>query len=223
MTVIDRLGGSWNAALESVGLATSTIPEGFGAARYSASDFEEALRKFIRISRADGTPTSYKEYEEWVRSQRSEGHNHPSGPSVRLVYPNWNDALRTSGDRSGVNRVTERVREDAKSGAEIKAQAQVIEVAEREITERAEAGTLTPAQAANYQNQIDAATAQIEFYDAEEARWADQKSQWEKAGEQADKQFSINLWLAIAVGAGSVIVPIIVWALETFGPQSGGH
>ncbi|MET4639565.1 sigma factor-like helix-turn-helix DNA-binding protein [Mycetocola sp. 2940] len=218
LTVSRRLGGSWNAALSSLGIKTQSAPEGFGAAQYTRSELARTIRDFI----ASGVGTAYADYEQWVQTEKGSGRVRPSGPSVRYAYGSWNDAVRSGGDAERVDRVTERrLRKPA-------TQSTLDELIEHEEGERerlsdelmrqAESGKLTPELLESIEHQKAVATATLHRYRQEGERWDEQVRRWAKQDTQGDRQFKINLWLAVAIGASAAIAPMVVWWLDRLFP-----
>ena len=215
LTVSKRLGGSWNAALSSLGIATQEAPQGFGAAQYSPEEYAEAVRNFV----AAGVGNTYGDYEAWVQSEQQEGRSRPSGPSVRNIYGSWNLALRSGGDPSMVDRVTERrgrVSAETAIGDLVRQKEEEYDELQTRLESLAESGELTPEMLASIEQQKALTTATLRRYEQEEERWKAQESRWAEQDIHGARQFRINLWLAIGVGASSAVAPLFVWVLDFF-------
>lgn len=103
-TILKRSSGSWNAALQSAGLAVSARarPSGFGTARFTAEQFRAALRDFTGGGAREGFTTSYQSYLDWRKLQQQRGRTDlPSGPSIRNSYGSWSEALKREGVQPG--------------------------------------------------------------------------------------------------------------------------
>lgn len=99
-TALKRAGGSWNAALSQAGLATSAKPQaaGFGKARFSAEQFQAAIRDFNAACEDAGSAPTYQAYGQWQRGQKQQGRSdRPSGAAIRNTYGSWKAALASDG------------------------------------------------------------------------------------------------------------------------------
>lgn len=96
ITLLKRAGGSWNQALKSAGLATSTQqrPKGFGVATFTPEQFDIAIEDYKNDAKEAGFATKYDNYLEWRKYHLSKGRtNLPSGPAVRNHYGSWSKAI----------------------------------------------------------------------------------------------------------------------------------
>lgn len=228
LTVANRLGGSWNKALESVNMTTSDVPVGFGAAQFPAKEYQAAIQDFKTYAAVDNTGSTYDDYIAWVEREKRENRTRPSGPSLRANFPSFNEAMRHDGSAQKLNRVTERRQRtesvstdsSAPEAELIRAKEDEISRIEEELEARSEAGTLTNEEADALRQQSQLAEATIVRYKQEGQRWEQQKLQWVENDKQGKRQFRINLIMALAVGVGAAAAPIIVWFLQTFGPKA---
>lgn len=95
-TALKRAGGSWNAALEQAGLATSSTPKNstFGKARFTAEDFQSAVADFAAAADDAGSAATYQGYVKWQGEQKLRGRSdRPSGAAIRNAYGSWSAAL----------------------------------------------------------------------------------------------------------------------------------
>jgi hypothetical protein len=93
-TVTKRFGG-WNEALEAMGVGTTTQGRPKGLLKFTREDYDDAVRDFCFYASALEINATYAGYDAWVKQEIAEGHERPSGASVRNVYGTWMDAVRS--------------------------------------------------------------------------------------------------------------------------------
>ncbi|WP_168625649.1 hypothetical protein [Cryobacterium sp. BB307] len=98
-TIIKRFGG-WNQAMLAMGIATANRGRSKGLVQFKESDYENALVDFCEYAEVSSTSLSFANYELWARTETDQGNRRPSGASIRNVYGNWLDALRTVRQRA---------------------------------------------------------------------------------------------------------------------------
>ena len=87
-------GGAWNDALDAVGIPTAKTGRARGSSRFSHDDFRKAMTDFSKAS----DNRSYKAYEDWVKTERAQGREHPAGATVRNTFGTWSEAMRLAMD-----------------------------------------------------------------------------------------------------------------------------
>lgn len=101
-TALKRAGGSWNAALNQAGLATSSTPKNsrFGKARFTAEEFQSAVADFAAAADDAGSAATFQGYVKWQGEQKRAGRSdRPSGAAIRNAYGSWSAALAARGDQ----------------------------------------------------------------------------------------------------------------------------
>lgn len=244
-TIMARLDG-WNEALDGLGLETNEAPEGFGESTYSPEDYEQAIQDFKESALEKGFPPVLDRYREWVVLEADEGRRRPSAEAVRGAYGSWSQAMQADGNSSLVERPSDRrrarrAREAAESAEQelLYAKEDEIDRIDEQIDARREAlaarggSSAADEELTELEYRKERLAAERDALADSAARWKQQLARWAENDRQAaadrkqqdeqmkvnERQNRINLILSIAVAAGSFVVPLLVWWLETFGPR----
>lgn len=88
-TAVQRFD-SWNEALKTAGLATSSVGRARGQLRFDTAAYEKAIAEFVADCESRGVGATYKGYGEYAVEHKGEV---PSAAAVRKFYGSWNKAL----------------------------------------------------------------------------------------------------------------------------------
>lgn len=92
-TAVQRFG-SWNEALKTAGLATSSVGRARGQLRFDAGAYEKAIAEFVADCESRGVGATYKAYGEYAAEHKGQV---PSAAAVRKFYGSWSKALAAIG------------------------------------------------------------------------------------------------------------------------------
>ncbi|MGN7198597.1 homing endonuclease associated repeat-containing protein [Arthrobacter sp. SAFR-044] len=93
-TLMKRFG-SWNNALEALGIGTTKQGRPKGLLKFTREDYDNAVRDYCASARAANTKATNAGYDVWARAERANGRGRPSIASVRGIYGSWSDAVRS--------------------------------------------------------------------------------------------------------------------------------
>lgn len=93
-TLMKRFG-SWNDALEAMGIGTTKQGRPKGLLKFTREDYHNAVRDYCSSARAANTKATNVGYDVWARAERADGRERPSIASVRGIYGSWSDAVRS--------------------------------------------------------------------------------------------------------------------------------
>lgn len=88
-TAVQRFG-SWNEALKTAGLATSSVGRAKGQLRFDAAAYDRTIADFVADCESHGVGATYKAYGEYAAERKGDV---PSAAAVRKFYGSWNAAL----------------------------------------------------------------------------------------------------------------------------------
>ncbi|MCI6584227.1 MAG: multidrug transporter [Mobiluncus porci] len=89
-TITKRCGGSWNKALENMGLMTSKRGRARGSLKFSDETYLQASVEFIKHCREVDRATTVAYYCQWVARERRKGNIWPSAAAQRQLRGTWN-------------------------------------------------------------------------------------------------------------------------------------
>lgn len=90
--------GSWNEALESMGLATAERGRSRGLVKFTEQDYLDAMRMFLTHQQDSGQSASFAAYEKLAKELSGTDAEIPSGAAIRNHFGGWTDAKRRSAD-----------------------------------------------------------------------------------------------------------------------------
>lgn len=93
-TLMKRFG-SWNEALEAMGIGTTKRGRSKGLLKFTREDYDNAVRDYCSAALAAQTKATNSGYDMWARAERADGRERPSIASVRGIYGSWSDAVRS--------------------------------------------------------------------------------------------------------------------------------
>lgn len=92
-TAVQRFG-SWNEALKSAGLATSSVGRARGQLRFDEAAYDKAIAAFVADCDDRDLSATYKAYGVYASEHKGDV---PSAAAVRKFYGSWNAALASAG------------------------------------------------------------------------------------------------------------------------------
>lgn len=97
-TITKRCGGSWNCALESLGLMTSKRGRARGSLKFNDEKYLQASVEFIKHCLEIERATTVSYYCQWVARERRCGRIWPSAAAQRQLRGTWNHVLELGND-----------------------------------------------------------------------------------------------------------------------------
>lgn len=92
-TITKRCGGTWNQALENLGLATSKRGRACGSLKFSDEIYLKAALEFVNHCHLTEKSTTVAYYSQWVARERRAGRNWPSAAAQRQMRGTWNQVI----------------------------------------------------------------------------------------------------------------------------------
>ncbi|EFM47127.1 hypothetical protein [Mobiluncus mulieris] len=92
-TITKRCGGSWNNALENMGLMTSKRGRARGSLKFSDEKYLQASVEFILHCQQVDRATTVAYYCQWVARERRSGRIWPSAAAQRQLRGTWNHVM----------------------------------------------------------------------------------------------------------------------------------